>query len=323
MFEDQLSSSDIRRSPFRIAIIGAGALGSLLAAKLAPLADVWLVTSWAEHAAAIRDQGLLLVDLDGTQRSVPVQVAVTVGDVPDPVPLALIAVKSHSTAVAAVKAQVLLAPDGLALTLQNGLGNFPAIAQAVGASRAAQGVTSMGATLLGPGGVRYAGAGPTYLAAQPETAGQIARAARLFMAAGFETRVTDNLESLVWGKLVVSAGINALTAILRVPNGVLVENPAARALMAAAATETAAVAAAQGIALPYPDPVARAEAVAQGTAQNRSSMLQDVLRGAPTEVDVINGAVARIGEQLGVAVPVNRMLLELVRALETTYGSGN
>lgn len=319
MFEDQLSSSGLRRSPFRVAIIGGGALGSLLAAKLAPLADVWLLTSWAEHAAAIRHQGLQLVDLNGTQRSVPVAVAATAADVPDPIQLAFIVVKSHGTAAAAAKAQALLAADGLALTLQNGLGNLQVLVQAVGASRAAQGVTSMGATLLGPGGVRYAGAGPTYLAAQLETAGRIAEVVGLFTAAGLETHVTDQLDSLVWGKLVVNAGINALTAILRVPNGVLVENPAARALMAAAATEAAAVAAAQGIELLYPDPVARTEAVARGTAQNRSSMLQDVLRGVPTEVNVINGAVARMGEYLGVPVPVNRVLVELVRAVETTY----
>lgn len=310
-----------QRLPLRVAIIGAGALGSLLAAKLAPLADVWLVTGWAEHAAAIRNQGLLLVELDGTQRAVPVSLATTAAEVPAPVQLALIAVKSYSTGTAAAQAQALLAADGLALTLQNGLGNLQVIAQAVGAGRAAQGVTSMGATLLSPGGVRYAGAGPTYLAAQPETAGRIAEVVGLFTAAGFETHVTHQLDSLLWGKLVVNAGINALTAILRVPNGVLAENPAARALMAAAATEAAAVAAAQGIALPYPDPVARTEAVARSTAQNRSSMLQDVLRGVPTEVEVINGAVVRIGEELGVPVPVNRLLVELVRAVETTYAA--
>lgn len=309
----------IERSSLRVAVIGAGALGSLLAAKLAPVAEVWLITDWAEHAAAICDQGLLLVDLDGTRRAVPVPTVVGATDVPRPVHLAIIAVKSHSTEAAATKARALLAADGLALTLQNGLGNLRVIAQAVGTDRAAQGVTSMGATLMGPGSVRYAGAGPTYLAARPVTGDQIAGVAELFRAAGFETYVTDQLDSLVWGKLVVSTGINALSAILRVPNGVLLENPTARVLMAAAAIETAAVAAAQGIELPYPDPVARVEAVARATAQNRSSMLQDVLRGVPTEVDVINGVVAQLGKDLGLPVPVNRMLAALVRAVETTY----
>lgn len=304
----------------KIAIIGGGALGSLLAARLAPVAEVWLLTGWAEHAAAIRRDGLMLEEPDGSVLRVPLAVLEAPGLLARTIDLALIAVKSHDTARAARKARVALKTNGLALTLQNGLGNLAVIAGIVGPERAVQGVTSEGATLLEPGRVRHAGRGLTHLAEQPGLARSVGPIAGLFNAAGFETHLTHNPASLIWGKLVVNCAINPLTALLRVPNGALLESPDARAIMAAAACEAAAVAAALGIALPYDDPAARAEWVAQTTARNRSSMLQDVLRGAPTEIDVITGAVVAEGRRLDVPAPVNALLLQLVRALEGSYG---
>lgn len=303
----------------RIAIIGAGAMGSLFGGRLSPVAEVWLVDPWAEHVAAMQREGLLLIQPDGSELRIPVQAVLDPTAVPQAVDLAIIFVKSHSTRWAAKQAAGILDKDGLALTLQNGLGNLEVIAEVVGARRAVQGVTAQGATLLGPGQVRHAGQGPTHLARGPETADRVQVVADLFNAAGLETHVSNNLDSLIWGKLVINCGINALTAILRVPNGVLAEQPAARALMAAAAREAAAVAAAKGIVLPYDDPVARTAEVAMATGQNRSSMLQDVLRGAPTEIEVINGAVTQEGERLGVPTPVNHLLAQLVRAVEGSY----
>ena len=122
----------------------------------------------------------------------------------------------------------------------------------------------------------------------------------------------------MWGKLVVNAGINALTALLRVPNGALAASAEARALMASAIAEAAAVAQARGTPLPYDNPLAHTLAIAQATSANHSSMLQDVLRGSPTEIDAINGAVEREGQRLGVPTPVNSMLAALVRALDAT-----
>ncbi len=116
----------------------------------------------------------------------------------------------------------------------------------------------------------------------------------------------------------VNAGINALTALLRVSNGALAEAAEVRALVAQAVAEAAAVAEALGIRLPYDDPLAHVLAVARATGANRSSMLQDVLRGSPTEIAAINGAVLREGRRLGVATPVNQLLAELMAALDAT-----
>ncbi|NWF80816.1 MAG: 2-dehydropantoate 2-reductase [Chloroflexi bacterium] len=297
----------------RIAIIGAGALGGVFGFYLAGVAEVVLVDPWAAHVAAIAAHGLSC-ERDGVASLRPVR-AVTDPAEAGPAELALVLVKARQTPWAATAAQQLLAPDGVAYTLQNGLGNHEILAAALGAHRAGQGVTALGATLLGPGHVRHAGMGATVLAAAPDR--QRAEALVTLLArAGLPASVSDDVEALVWGKLVVNAGINALSALLRVPNGALAETPAACELLAAAVREAAAVAVARGVTLPYPDPVAHVLAVARATAANRSSTLQDVLRGAPTEIAAINGAVAREGTRLAVPTPVNALLATLIAALE-------
>jgi 2-dehydropantoate 2-reductase len=298
----------------RVAIFGVGAMGSLFGAKLSPHADVMLVGRWPEQLAALNGEGLLLHTANGEQR-VPLRAT----DDPSalaPVDTALILTKSAGTQRAARQAAEVLAGDGLAVTLQNGIGNLETIAAEVGPERATLGVTAQGAAVLAPGVVRHAGPGPTHLAIRPEIARQVEEVASLFEGAGLETHVTDSVESLVWGKLAVNAGINALTAILRVPNGALLESDWSRELMREAARETAAVAAVLGVTLPYDDPVERVETVARMTAANRSSMLQDVLRGSTTEIETINGAVVREGERVGVPTPVNVMLYRLIKAIE-------
>ncbi len=124
----------------------------------------------------------------------------------------------------------------------------------------------------------------------------------------------QDLESLLWGKLAINASINPLTSLLGVRNGRLLESAPARRLMAELADEVARVAAARGVELPFPDPGAAAEDVARRTAANRSSMLQDLLRGAPTEVEAIQGAIVKAGEAAGVPTPANRLVADLIRA---------
>lgn len=299
----------------RIAIIGAGALGGVIGFHLASVADVVLVDQWTEHVAAINARGLNC-ERDGVEAVRPIR-AVGDGGAAGPCDVALVTVKARQTPWAAEACRAALAPGGIGYTLQNGLGNREILADVLGVGRVGQGVTALGATLLGPGRVRHAGVGATVLGAEPEPA-LAGMLAGLFAAAGLPASVGDDVEALVWGKLVVNAGINPLAALLRVPNGAIADTPAARALMATAAAEAAAVAAARGVALPYPDPAAQVEAVLRATATNRSSMLQDVLRGAPTEIDAISGAVAREGARLGVATPLNAALAALVAALDAT-----
>jgi len=304
----------------RIAIVGAGAMGSLFGGKLSAAADVTLLDPWPEHVAAMQRDGLRITELDGGETTILVTATADPAAVPE-ADLVIIFVKSHATQQASQWASQFLAADGLALTLQNGVGNGETMAELLGAERVVSGVTSHGATLLGPGRVRHAGTGPTHVATRPEIADKLADVAAVFEQAGFEVHLSDDLDSLVWGKLIINVGINALTGILRVPNGQLVEIPAAGELMAQAVAEAVAVCRAKGIELPYDDPLGRVQEVARATATNRASMLQDVLRGVPTEIGVINEAIVREGGRLGLDTPVNQFIVTTIQAIEGSYAT--
>jgi 2-dehydropantoate 2-reductase len=281
---------------------------------------------WQPQIDTLNRQGITLIHPDKPQTNHPVKATNDPAEIPA-ADLVLIMVKTINTAAAARHAATILAPGGLALTLQNGLGNLETIAGIVGHERTALGTTSEGATLLEPGLVRHAGTGQTYLARNlPGGAAgdqirlaQIEQAASLFNRAGFNTHLVDNADSLIWGKLAVNAGINPITALLQVPNGFLNQNPDAGWIMGQAAAEVAAVARALSISLPFPDPVAQARTVVQSTAANYSSMAQDLARGAPTEIEAICGMVVRYGQQQGVSTPVNQTLLNLIQQ-QTAHG---
>jgi 2-dehydropantoate 2-reductase len=140
-------------------------------------------------------------------------------------------------------------------------------------------------------------------------------------AAGFTVEIADDTDALLWGKLVINAAINPLTALLGVTNGELLNRLPALAVLRAVASETAAVSTAMGIQLPFADPASAAEAVAQRTARNRSSMLQDVQRGTRTEIDAICGAIVQAGGKSGVPTPINWTLWQLVGAMNNGEGA--
>jgi 2-dehydropantoate 2-reductase len=294
-----------------ILIVGTGAMACLFASRLSAAGvRVTMLGTWSEGLRALRSGGVRVVDGAGGEEAFAVEVASSPSDCSN-ARLALVLVKAWQTERAARQLAHCLAVDGVALTLQNGLGNREMLAAALGEERAALGVTTSGATLLGPGRVRPGGEGIVSLGEHPRLGEMI----DLLRRAGFEVQVVADADSLLWSKLVINAAINPLGALLRCPNGELVGRPSARALLGLAAGEAAEVAAALGRKLTYTDPVATVETVAERTASNRCSMLQDVARGAPTEIDAINGAIVAAGEEQGVATAVNRTLWLLVRAL--------
>jgi 2-dehydropantoate 2-reductase len=130
--------------------------------------------------------------------------------------------------------------------------------------------------------------------------------------------VSENLDSLLWGKLVINVGINAMAAILRVPNGIVGRTARCEPLMEKAVSEAVRVVNALNITLPYTNPLEHVKMVCQKTARNRASMLQDILKGKPTEIGVINRAIVKKGEELGIPTPYNRFLSEIIEALEAT-----
>ncbi len=294
-----------------VLIVGSGALATLFAARLSAAGHpVSMLGSWKNGIGALRRDGARLADAEGKVRAYPVHATDDPGEVKE-ARLALVLVKAWQTGEAARKLSACLASDGLAITLQNGIGNREILIESLGISRVALGTSTTGATLLGPGLVRAGGEGLLSLERHPK----IAAAAAALKSAHFKVRMVGDARSLLWGKLAINAAINPLTALLRVTNGELLKRPSARELMSELACEVAAVACAENIPLPFEDPTRAAEQVARRTADNHSSMLQDIQRGTPTEIDAICGAVTRRGAEHGVSTPMNRACWQLVSAL--------
>ena len=294
-----------------ILVIGTGALSTLFAARLSESGHhVSMLGTWKDGIHALNQNGARVSELDGKERAFQVRATDNPGEVSN-VKHAIVLVKSWQTKRVAEKLKGILAPDGMVLTLQNGLGNRETLARDLGAGRVALGVTTTGATLPGPGLVKVGGEGVISLE-QNQALGPIEAALR---SSNFNLQIVNDARSLMWGKLIINAAINPLTALLQVPNGELLSHSWTRKAMSALAREAAAVAQAEQISLPFSNPIEAVEEVARKTAKNLSSMFQDVRRGAPTEIDAICGAVTRRGEAHGIATPYNRSCWQLVKAM--------
>ncbi len=300
----------------KVAVIGAGAMGCAYGVRLAEAGhEVWFVDVWQEHVRALAERGLHVEGVGG-ERTVPVRAttepaAVGIAD------LVMIAVKSWATREAAQSIQPLLGPTTIVFTVQNGLGNVPTIAEVVGAERVVGGIALEAAAILGPGHLRHSAATQTQIA--DLSGGRTPRAERLaesFNAAGIRTIVGDNLDTVIWGKLLLNVTNNSLTAVTGLYIGELPQYEGTAMLMERLATETAAVATALGIRLPYDDPVARVHQNCREVGMAKSSMLQDLEHGRRTEIDYMNGAIVREGEKVGVPTPYNAAMTMLVKALE-------
>jgi 2-dehydropantoate 2-reductase len=299
----------------KVAVLGPGALGCLLAALFREAgADVSLVDYRPERVARLRLQGIQVRTLEGEHRvvQVPIGLAPEVG----PSDLIIVTVKAYQTETAARGLPELLSRKGMALTLQNGLGNLESLARAVGPERLLAGVGLLGVTGQDEGQVTYAGRGVIYIGAPAgsQVSGtEVEAVVDLFRGAGLGCQPREDIEVVLWEKLVINVGINPLTALLRVPNGVLLQLPEAWEVAVAAGYEAQAVAQAAGLELSG-DPADRLRQVCTDTAANRSSMLQDILAGRPTEIEALNAQVATQGRALGLPTPVNDLLTLLLRA---------
>jgi 2-dehydropantoate 2-reductase len=294
-----------------ILIVGSGAMASLFAALLsANDFQVKMFGTWKENIEVLDRRGVSFIDQDGDEHLFPV----VAGDDPELFSgsqYAIVLVKSYQSAAAAQRLSKCLAPDGVVLTLQNGLGNQEILASELGEERVISGVTTIGATLLAPGVVRSGGKGGITIGDHKFAPLLL----ELLSGGGFEVEIVPDTSSLVWGKLVINAAINPLTALLGVQNGKLLGNPDSRQLMKLITLESAGIAAALGIKLPYPEPIQTVESVAEKTANNYSSMYIDLNRGSPTEIDAINGAIVRLGEEASAPCEYNRVMWLSVNAL--------
>ena len=304
----------------KIAVVGAGAMGSLFGGLLAEAGnEVWLYDVWKAHVDAVKADGLE-IEREGRSRSVDIHATTNPLEIGQ-VELVIIFVKSTQTQKAAQTTGLLADTQGFVLTLQNGMGNADAIATVIDPNRVLAGTTSHGATLLGPGRIRHAGSGPTVMGlwSHSDTGFKRARKFALVLSsAGFETQVTEDVRHIIWDKLLVNIGINAITALTGTKNGEILDLEATRELSRAAVAEAVCVAEAQGIEVRQ-DPVGHVFKIAAATAINRSSMGQDVDNRRLTEIDAINGFIVREARRLGLEAPVNQTLTALIETLQTHY----
>lgn len=291
-----------------VVVFGAGSLGSLIGGLLAREHAVTLVGR-DPHVTAVQESGLTV---DGALETVVAPDATTDGR-DRRADLAVVTVKAFDTREAA--RQLSTGSFDAVLSLSNGLGNEAVLTERLDCEVLA-GTATYGAVLREPGRVECTGVGEVTLG--PPDGGESAMADRVgeaFDRAGIETTVAADMPHRLWEKLAVNAGINAVTALARVENGAVLSGDA-NDLARSAARETARVARAEGVQVTAREAVGAVESVAEATADNTSSMLQDVRDGRRTEVDAISGYVVDRADEHGLEVPVNRTLAKLLRALE-------
>jgi 2-dehydropantoate 2-reductase len=310
----------------KIAIIGPGALGTLLAASLTiktnlktPL-DLWLLDYKPERAKHLNEQGLILEKGD-QQLKCKINVTADPEEI-GPTDIIILCVKYPDVTAGLQQAAKLAHPESLLITLQNGIGHLEQLKAGKGSPAIVLGVTALGANLVSPGHVRYAGSGLTRIgfikSASFTRSLLLAQVCNLLNDCGMETAIVDDILDYVWTKLLINVGINALTAIHRCPNGELLGSDDRKNTLIAAVKEGETVARAMGIQVPD-DPLAMTLDVCKKTARNLSSMLQDINNKRPTEIDSINGEIVAAGKKLGIPVPVNEELVQKIKELEKSY----
>jgi 2-dehydropantoate 2-reductase len=299
-------------------MMGTGAMGSLFGGLLTLAGEeVWLVGNRRDQIDTIRSAGLTFEE-KGELRIIPMNATLDVTSV-GKADLVIFFVKTYDTKVAVSDALALEKEDTIFLTLQNGLGNEEVICQKIDRKKVMLGVTGHGATYLGPGHIRHAGWGKTFIGElDHRITDRALRMTQMLCDARIETEVSSNIHDQVWGKLLVNVGINALTALTGFKNGQLLDYPESARLMERLVSEAAEVARGKGVHLEE-DPIEKVRKAIEATKENRSSMGQDFDHRQKTEIDAINGAVAREAQPLGIPVPFNQAVADLVKAIEKSF----
>ncbi len=302
----------------KIVIIGPGAMGSLFGGLLTiKRNDVWLVGIHKHHTDLICNRGLILEE-KGVSQIISMKATSEINSI-GKADLVIFFVKTYDTEKAVSDALALEKEDTLFLTLQNGLGNEEVICKKIDPKKVILGITGQGATLLKPGHVRHAGWGKTIIGElDHQVTERILRIAKMFCEAGIETEVSQNIHDELWGKLLVNVGINALTALTGFKNGQLLDYPETMRLMERLVLEAVEVAKRKGVRVDE-NPIEKVRKVAEVTRENRSSMGQDFDYRRRTEIDSINGAIIREAQTLGIPVPFNQAVTDLIKAIEKSF----
>ncbi len=295
----------------RIGVMGAGAVGTFVGALLSSTYDVVLIGR-PEVAEAIEDRG---VRVSGrTELHARPEASADPADL-EGCDIVLLTVKAYDTAEAAGQVAEVV-PMAMLVTLQNGLDNDESVKRTAPGLSSCAAITSLGVTYLGPGHVRHAGEGDTVIGRMASSPSEAQRTAEVLTEGGLPTSFVENVRGHVWLKGIVNHCINPLTVIHRCRNGVLLKYEEYREHMKGLCAEALAVTRSSEISLPVDDVLGRVAEVARRTADNKSSMLQDVDRGKRTEIDSITGHIIRVGKRHGLELPLSSFVYYEVKSLE-------
>ena len=292
-------------------IIGSGALANVFAARCyhPDLCKLQVFGSWPDGIQAIHERGIRLTYHGETHNTPPVFASTDINQI-RPAKFILLLVKSWQTAAIAALLPQKLQADGVCLTLQNGLGNLELLKSYLGNERVNAGTTTLGVTLSGPGDVQLHANGPILIGEHTSNAWVLP----FFRSCGFEIQSNPNIESVLWGKLLVNAVINPLTALLDVENGALEMDAQLLSLADALIDEIVSVMQAKHIPLPYQNAHEYVRKIIHESRKNHSSMVQDMQRRAPTEIDFITGAILEEAKRLNLVLPANETIYRLVKS---------
>jgi 2-dehydropantoate 2-reductase len=304
-------------APVKIAIVGTGAMGSVYAGLLASAGhEVWAVDPWQEHVDAIRERGLRVEGASG-DRVVGVRATTDAAEVGE-AELVVIATKAMNVEAASESARVLVGPETLVLSIQNGLGGPDLAAAILGDERVAVGVAGgFGASIVEPGHVHHHGLELIRLGERkgPATP-RIEAISQVWRAAGFNVQTYDDIDRLVWEKLICNVTFSGPCTVLGCTIGEVIADPHAWTVASQCGQEAFQVARALDVSLGFDDAASYARDFGLRIPGARPSMLLDLMAGRRSEIDFINGAIPRVGGEVGVAAPLNETITALVKALE-------
>lgn len=296
-----------------IVVIGAGAIGSLFGAFLAQKNTVILVGR-QPHIDTIQKKGLIITGK--TKRIVRTQATESIKDIPLQVDLFLLTVKSYNTEAAASQLCHFISDETIVLSLQNGLDNIEKIERFIDKKHILAGVTTQGAVFSKPGEIIHTGFGKTILGElNGSSSKRLLSLVSLFNEAGLQTMKSDDIQKEIWIKTIINSSINPLTAFLGCKNGYLLENPLLERVVERVCTESSRIASSEGIFVSVEEMREKTKEVIRNTADNFSSMLQSIQQQKKTEIDSINGKLARIGKNHKIDVSLNKILTELINSI--------
>jgi 2-dehydropantoate 2-reductase len=305
----------------RVLVVGGGAMGCLFAAEIAGAGhEVTVLDPAAAIVTAIEEHGVRLVR-DGHDLSVPSVSAVSDPAKAGQVDIAFVFVKAQHTAAVAEQVTAYLSADTTVASLQNGWGNADVLARTVPADQLVCGVTYHSCTVLKPGRVAHTGRGPTFVGPY-SPGGDVARAtavAELLDSAGFEITATPDVHTEIWKKLVLNAATLAVASLTGLRTGALGHHAEAMSVVDTLTAEAVAVGRARGLDVSLEERVSRIHTALAGGGDGKASMLQDVQARRKTEVEVVNGAIARAGAELAVPTPLNEAMVALIHGLEESW----